>query len=54
MSGYDHTYLRIDKDVSTCYFNTNTFKGLFTWREGNPPRRVTLLGGSIDSPRLHV
>ena len=20
-------------------------KGLFTWREGNPPRRVTLLGG---------
>ena len=26
----------------------------FTWRESNPLRRVTVLEGSIDSPRLHV
>ena len=29
-------------------------KGPFTRREGNPSGRVTLLGGSKDSPTLHV
>ena len=28
-------------------------KALFTWREGNPPRRVTLLGGLPSSIVFH-
>ena len=28
-------------------------KGLFTWRQGDPIRRVTLASGSENSERLH-